>query len=221
MSDYQGRYEKANANRVAGAFATVAVFALAAGAITGWALAGVTRAAPVAEPPRVEYVTETATETVTEHHTEVATEVVTETETATPKPQAAAPKAEPEPEGDKGLGGEPVTVPRDADRNQGVVVDPDDPRARSVWFRLADCESGEWVNSGESFIENSADWYVNGQFDGGLQFHPNTWNWLKPDGYPAYAYQATIEQQINVAERVLEKQGWKAWPTCSRLLGLR
>jgi hypothetical protein len=28
-------------------------------------------------------------------------------------------------------------------------------------------------------------------------------------------------QQIKVAERVLQKQGWKAWPVCSRKLGYR
>jgi hypothetical protein len=28
-------------------------------------------------------------------------------------------------------------------------------------------------------------------------------------------------QQIIVAERVLAKQGWNAWPECSRKLGLR
>ena len=35
-----------------------------------------------------------------------------------------------------------------------------------------------------------------------------------------YAYQASREQQITVAERVLASQGWGAWPACSAKLGL-
>jgi hypothetical protein len=34
-------------------------------------------------------------------------------------------------------------------------------------------------------------------------------------------HQASRTQQIAVAERVLAAQGWKAWPACSRKLGLR
>lgn len=80
----------------------------------------------------------------------------------------------------------------------------------SVWDRLAECESNQrWSYNGGS------------GFDGGLQFHPNTWSAYKPAGYPAYAYQATRAQQIAVAEKVLASQGWGAWPACSRKLGLR
>ncbi len=35
------------------------------------------------------------------------------------------------------------------------------------------------------------------------------------------AHHASREEQIVVAERVLAKQGWGAWPACSRKLGLR
>ncbi|MDX1658758.1 MAG: transglycosylase family protein [Nitriliruptorales bacterium] len=80
----------------------------------------------------------------------------------------------------------------------------------SVWDRLAQCESnGDWDYNGSS------------GFDGGLQFHPDTWTAYKPADYPAYAYQATRAQQILVAERVLAAQGWGAWPACSAKLGLR
>jgi resuscitation-promoting factor RpfB len=80
----------------------------------------------------------------------------------------------------------------------------------SVWDRLARCESGgNWsINTGNGY-------------HGGLQFHPDTWNRHKPSGYPAYAYQATREQQIVVGQRVQRSQGWGAWPHCSRVLGLR
>jgi hypothetical protein len=93
---------------------------------------------------------------------------------------------------------------------QPSPIPPDNSwRANTVWDRLADCESG-------------GDWSYNGSsgFDGGVQFHPGTWSAYRHDE-PAYAYQATREQQIAVAERVLAAQGWSAWPACARELGLR
>jgi hypothetical protein len=56
---------------------------------------------------------------------------------------------------------------------------------------------------------------------GGLQFHPDTWNRNRPADFPAFASDATREQQIQVAERVQQRQGWGAWPACARRLGLR
>lgn len=81
---------------------------------------------------------------------------------------------------------------------------------QGIWDQLAGCESG-------------GDWAYNGGsgFDGGLQFHPDTWSSYRLPGYPAYAYQATREQQIAVAQRVLASSGWGAWPACSAKLGLR
>lgn len=79
----------------------------------------------------------------------------------------------------------------------------------SVWDRLAACESGgDWASTV-------------GQYEGGLQFHPGTWDAYKPNGYPEAAYEASRAQQILVAERVLADQGWGAWPACSAKLGLR
>jgi Transglycosylase-like domain len=78
-----------------------------------------------------------------------------------------------------------------------------------LWDRLAQCES-------------SGDWGSNvGTFDGGLQFLPTTWRSFGGAQYAPYAHQATREQQIAIAERVLASQGWRAWPACSRKLGLR
>lgn len=86
----------------------------------------------------------------------------------------------------------------------------------SVWYRLAECEShGDW-----GYNPNTATWGSR-IFEGGLQFHPSTWDGYRPAGYPAAAYLATPAQQIAVAERVLAEQGWRAWPACSRKLGLR
>lgn len=81
-------------------------------------------------------------------------------------------------------------------------------RAGSVWDRLAACESG-------------GRWNIDSRYDGGLQFHPDTWRAYGGTAYAPYAHQATREQQIAIAERVLASQGWAAWPACSRKLGLR
>lgn len=85
----------------------------------------------------------------------------------------------------------------------------------SVWDRLAQCEShGEWDYGPHSTWGSRI-------YEGGLQFHPRTWDAYKPAGYPARAYQASREQQIVVGERVLAAQGWGAWPHCSRVIGVR
>jgi hypothetical protein len=84
------------------------------------------------------------------------------------------------------------------------------PHLRSVWARLAACESnGTWAYNGRV------------AFDGGLQFHPQTWTSYRLRGYPRYAWQATPVQQIRVAKLVQREQGWRAWPACSRQIGLR
>jgi hypothetical protein len=79
-----------------------------------------------------------------------------------------------------------------------------------VWDALASCEaSGTWdTDSGNGYA-------------GGLQFAPDTWLGFGGAAYARSAAAATREQQIEVAEIVLAAQGWKAWPTCSRLLGLQ
>lgn len=79
----------------------------------------------------------------------------------------------------------------------------------SVWYDLARCESGlRWDYNGSS------------GYDGGLQFHPDTWTRNKPSGYPAYAWQASAGQQIEVGKIVQRRSGWGAWPSCARKLGL-
>lgn len=116
--------------------------------------------------------------------------------------------------------------------NTEVLSAEAEPVTRTVWDDLADCESGNWLNGGTSFEEGSARWYWGRPgtevppwgttiHHGGLQFLPSTWVAFKPDGYPAYAYDATREQQIVVAERVLAAQTFRAWPVCSQKLGLR
>ncbi|QDQ20365.1 resuscitation-promoting factor Rpf1 [Corynebacterium glutamicum] len=79
----------------------------------------------------------------------------------------------------------------------------------SDWDRLAQCESGSnWaINTGNGY-------------HGGLQFSAGTWAAYGGQEFATYAYQATREQQIAVAERTLAGQGWGAWPACSASLGL-
>lgn len=85
----------------------------------------------------------------------------------------------------------------------------------SVWDRLAQCESnGEWDYGPHSG-------WGSGIYEGGVQFHPTTWDAYRDPSMPDAAYRASREQQIVVAERVLAAQGWRAWPSCSRKLGLR
>lgn len=103
---------------------------------------------------------------------------------------------------------------RRASAQQTAAAAPAAPTG-SVWDRLAECEShGEWDYGPHSG-------WGSGRFEGGLQFHPATWDGYKPAGYPEAAYQASREQQIVVGQRVQAAQGWGAWPDCSRKLGLR
>lgn len=77
----------------------------------------------------------------------------------------------------------------------------------STWDKLAECESGgNWsINTGNGF-------------SGGLQFTPSTWKAFGGEGSPT---NASRSEQIQVAEKVLDEQGWSAWPACSEKLGLR
>ena len=115
-----------------------------------------------------------------------------------------------------------ATAPTDdaaeiADRVAALPVVP----ARTHWDDLADCESGTRGPDGIP-NEGTADWASTvGYFEGGLQFAPPTWDAFRDPGMPERGDLATREQQIAVAERVLDAQGWGAWPACSRIVGLR
>jgi uncharacterized protein YabE (DUF348 family) len=76
-----------------------------------------------------------------------------------------------------------------------------------VWDQLAKCEAGgNWaINTGNGYY-------------GGLQFNLGTWKANGGSGLPS---DASREQQIAVGERVQASQGWGAWPSCARKLGLR
>ena len=90
-----------------------------------------------------------------------------------------------------------------------LAVTPGHAASDATWDALAQCESsGNWsINTGNGYY-------------GGLQFSPATWSGFGGGEYAARAHQATRAEQIAVAERVLDVQGWGAWPACSRRLGL-
>ena len=77
--------------------------------------------------------------------------------------------------------------------------------AANNWDAVAQCESGgNWgINTGNGF-------------GGGLQFTPSTW---AAYGGSGSAQNASKDQQIQVAERVLAGQGKGAWPVCGTGLG--
>ncbi|MDJ1131122.1 transglycosylase family protein [Streptomyces iconiensis] len=80
---------------------------------------------------------------------------------------------------------------------------------QDAWEKVAACESsGNWdINTG------------NGYF-GGLQFSQSTWQAYGGTAYAARADLAAKDQQIAVAEKVLEGQGPGAWPNCGPKAGL-
>jgi LysM repeat protein len=76
------------------------------------------------------------------------------------------------------------------------------------WDAVAQCVSGgNWgINTGNGYY-------------GGLQVTPGTWRATGGGQYANQANQASREQQIAVAERVLRSQGIGAWPVCGKRSG--
>lgn len=102
------------------------------------------------------------------------------------------------------------------------------------WLELARCESGNWVDGGASFTGPIRwDWgapdmqrppWGTDLHHGAWQFAPSTWEWVAGDlgllkKFP-HAYDAPPEVQFEVAQEVQRRQGWRAWPVCSRKVGL-
>ncbi|MFJ7293735.1 transglycosylase family protein [Streptomyces collinus] len=75
----------------------------------------------------------------------------------------------------------------------------------SEWDAVAQCESGgNWsINTGNGYY-------------GGLQFSASTWSGYGGTKYASTADQATKDQQIEIAEKVLASQGKGAWPVCGK-----
>ena len=90
-----------------------------------------------------------------------------------------------------------------------LVTAPAGAATGKTWDRLAMCESsGRWdINTGNGYY-------------GGLQFGQPTWVGFGGTTYARRADLASRMGQILTAEKVLKVQGWGAWPSCSRQLGL-
>ena len=89
------------------------------------------------------------------------------------------------------------------------VAGPAHAATGDTWNRLAQCESsGNWkINTGNGYY-------------GGVQFSASTWREFGGGRYASRADLATRSEQIATAEKVLDVQGWNAWPACSAKLGL-
>ena len=74
------------------------------------------------------------------------------------------------------------------------------------WDELAECESNStWdINTGNGYY-------------GGLQFALGSWQSVGGQGYP---HEHSPAEQIHRAELLQDQQGWSAWPTCARIIGL-
>jgi hypothetical protein len=90
------------------------------------------------------------------------------------------------------------------------IASPPSVAPSSVWDTLARCESqGNWsIHTGNGYY-------------GGLQEDLSFWRRYGGTAYAARPDLASRSAQIAVAQRGLAAQGWGAWPSCSRVLGLR
>ncbi|HTW19997.1 MAG TPA: transglycosylase family protein [Mycobacteriales bacterium] len=91
-----------------------------------------------------------------------------------------------------------------------VIISPAAASAATnvQWERVAHCESGDrWhIDTGNGYY-------------GGLQFSASTWASFDVDHYASRADLASKHQQMDVANHVLKRQGWHAWPICSQYAG--
>ena len=76
----------------------------------------------------------------------------------------------------------------------------------SVWWRLAQCESGgnPAINTGNGFY-------------GAFQFTLPTWQAMGGTGYP---HEHSYETQLAMAQQLQARSGWGQWPGCAAKLGL-
>ena len=57
-----------------------------------------------------------------------------------------------------------------------------------------------------------------GKYHGLFQFDQRSWAYVGGAGKPS---RATVREQLVRAKALKKIQGWEAWPTCSRKLGLK
>jgi hypothetical protein len=124
-------------------------------------------------------------------------------------PRRALPRHRPRPPA------RPSPVPKPSIRPPAPPPPPQDGSIN--WWAIADCESGD----GDGRRPYRPRWHIDGTYDGGLQFHPDTWRRAGGERYAAFAYRATAAQQIAIAERWTAMIGgdyWSrgGWPHCGR-----
>jgi LysM repeat protein len=100
----------------------------------------------------------------------------------------------------------PARQSNDTSRERPSEPEPPTVPDGSVWDQLAQCESGgNWsINTGNGYY-------------GGLQFSLSSWQAVGGTGYP---HEHSREEQIRRGEMLQARQGWGAWPSCARKLGL-
>lgn len=86
----------------------------------------------------------------------------------------------------------------------GLTAGTASAASQEKWEQVAECESDQnWdANTGNGYY-------------GGLQFSDETWDSYGGEEYASRADLASKQEQIVVAERVLDEQGWDAWPNCA------
>jgi peptidoglycan hydrolase CwlO-like protein len=96
-----------------------------------------------------------------------------------------------------------VEVVQASIERQAPVEEPASPLVHwhADWDAIAECESG-------------GRWHLDADYDGGLQFHPETWLAYGGGKYAPHAWGASRLQQIAVAEKVLTAEGPVAWRNC-------
>lgn len=105
-----------------------------------------------------------------------------------------------------GGGNDPIAPPQALPAPAATTpVQPAVAHSGINWDAVAKCESGgNWaINTGNSY-------------EGGVQFLNSTWRSVKGPDDPPHAYQASREQQIAAAERLLARSGIGQWPVCGR-----
>lgn len=134
-------------------------------------------------------------QTMQEGSTELARVIAEAVRSTAPEP-SAAPRDDAAPAGDDEGGSDDSRAPP-ADTPPGTVTAAD-------WEKLAECESGgKWdTNTGNGFF-------------GGLQFTKQTWDGFGGGEYADMPNEATKEEQMEVANKILAEQGWGAWPSCT------
>lgn len=90
-----------------------------------------------------------------------------------------------------------------------------------TWDDMGDCESGDWDRDGHP-IPGTARWDdQSAGYEGGLHFLNSTWLRAGGGRFAVHAYDATREQQIEVAQDWLNRTSLAQWPVCSYKIGAR